>query len=82
MASDLYYARLLSVNSAGWKSLRSKTHDAGVDAWPDAFNRDRLRALLPTAQEELSGEHAILTWEWIKAVTAVTVSLADGQVPG
>lgn len=78
MASELYYARLLSVNSASWKVLRSKAQVAGIDAWPDAFDHDRLRELLPDTQQDLRGEHAILTWEWIKAVTAVTISLADG----
>lgn len=76
-ADDLFYTRLLSVNSAGWMALRAKAHAAGVDAWPDAFDRDRLRALVPDPQQELRGEHAILTWEWVKALTAVTVSLAS-----
>lgn len=79
VAGELYYARLLSVNSAGWKALRAQARATGVDAWPDAFDRDRLRALLPDAQQVLRGEHAILTWEWVKPLTAVTVSLADAQ---
>lgn len=68
---DSYYSRLLGINTAGWNQMRKMTSAFSLDLFPDDYKSKELQDVLPPAEGFLAGEHAVLTWEWLKEFVCI-----------